>query len=361
MKKNENSIYKKGYKTEIGVVDPGIREIPLLRELPVIRKAAELLKVGQVVAFPTETVYGLGGDAGNPEVIEKIFQAKGRPQDNPLIVHVASKEQLETVSDSSFNEDTLKLLEAFWPGPLTIITDKGGMISDRTTSGLDSMAVRFPSHPVARALIEEADLPLAAPSANISGAPSPTTAEHVYNDLQGRIPLIIDGGPSWIGIESTVLDTRSEAPVILRPGGISQEEIEKILGKEIRISPSESDNKGQPLSPGMKYRHYSPATSLILAKTREELLEKIKEYSSCNTKVILSEESREQIKELLPAGMEAISMGPLAKPEIIAGRIFALLRELDRPELDYIIVEGIPEKGIGLAVMNRLYRASSRE
>jgi len=335
-------------------------EFKLLREERAIQQAAELLREGEVVAFPTETVYGLGADATNSEAVQKIFKAKGRPQDNPLIVHIALEDQLNKVVKGCLNETSRKLIKAFWPGPLTIIAEKGGLIPPQTTAGLDSVAIRMPAHPVARAIIMEAGCPVAAPSANLSGTPSPTTAAHVFDDLQGRIPLIVDGGQARIGIESTVVDTRAELPVILRPGGISQEDIEKVLGHKLGVALPERGKNNRPLSPGMKYRHYSPETPLILVNSIEELLKKINEYGGFNLGVVVTAETRKELGSL-PEGVQVISMGSVQEPAGIAARIFAILRQLDSPEYDYIIIEAIPEKGLGSAVMNRLLKASLKE
>ncbi len=354
------------YRTEIELIDSKLtniksaRDDEILKELPAIQRAARLLRKGEVVAFPTETVYGLGANAANAEAVKKIFQAKGRPQDNPLIVHIATFDQLNQIVKGYLNKTSCSLIETFWPGPLTIIAEKSSRLPSETTAGLDSVAIRMPSHPVARAIIKAADLPIAAPSANISGTPSPTTAKHVFNDLQGRIPLIIDGGPARIGIESTVVDTRGELPVILRPGGISQEDIEKVLGYKINTAVQVGLEDTPPLSPGMKYRHYSPATPLIMVYSLKELLKKIKEYRDYKIGLVVTTETREELHDL-PEEIQVISMGSVRHPSEIASRIFGILRQLDKPEVDYIIVEAIPEKGLGLAVMNRLNKASLKE
>jgi L-threonylcarbamoyladenylate synthase len=328
----------------------------LLNETAILEGAC-LLKKGEVVAFPTETVYGLGADATNTSAVRKIFEAKGRPQDNPLIVHISNLEQLYNIIDGEVPENGKKLINAFWPGPLTLILSKSREIPDITTAGLDSIAVRMPEHPVARALIEKSSLPLAAPSANSSGYPSPTLAEHVIHDLKGKIPYIIDGGACKVGVESTVVDVRGENVKILRPGGVTREDIELILGYKISSS-IDLINLEKPITPGMKYRHYSPETPLYIID-REKLFN-IKTISAGFNKekiaLILTNESKENLKDY--SFIDIYNMGSLYNMEEIAHNLFAILRELDRKSYDIIFIERIPEKGIGEAVMNRLHKAS---
>jgi len=231
-----------------------------LKNDPAVIEAAELLKAGEIVALPTETVYGLAADAMNPGAVEKIFRAKGRPQDNPLIVHIADKSQLRKLTAAEIPIKAEKLMERFWPGPLTIIFPKSPAVPAVTSAGLDTIAVRMPAHPLMLAVIERSGLTLAAPSANTSGFPSPTRAEHVFNDLKHKIPLILDGGACHFGVESTVIDIRAEEIKVLRPGGISREEISKFLGEEVTLAAELKEE--QVLSPGMKYRHYAPSKKL---------------------------------------------------------------------------------------------------
>ena len=333
----------------------------LLRERA-IRLAADLLRQGELIAFPTETVYGLGADATRSEAVAQIFLAKGRPQDNPLIVHIAREEQLKQIIADPLPSLAEKLIKFFWPGPLTIIFNKNEAIPPVTTAGLDSVAVRMPAHPVARALITAAGIPLAAPSANLSGTPSPTLATHVWADLQGRIPLIIDGGPARIGIESTVVDLRDQTPLILRPGGLSREELEAVLGLELEVAAEITADEDKPLSPGMKYRHYSPTTPLFLDNfdRTEQLAELSEQYRGKRIALVVTAETARWL-EHLANDFKVVVMGSRYNPEKIAANIFAILRELDRLNLDKIIVEMIPETGIGMAVMNRLHRASKVE
>ena len=261
------------YKTEIQKVNGKLIEenaIKKLKKDKTIKYGASLLQKGEVVAFPTETVYGLGADASREKAVRKIFKAKGRPQDNPLIVHIGNKKKLEKIIKGEISVTAEKLMKAFWPGPLTLIFSRNDNISSKTTAGLDTVGVRMPSHPVARALIELSSLPIAAPSANSSGFPSPTRAQHVYNDLDSKIPLIIDGGSCQVGVESTVVNLIEDRPVVLRPGGITREEISRVIGEKVTMN-TESE-KEAPSSPGMKYRHYSPSTPVRLLK-KEDLID----------------------------------------------------------------------------------------
>lgn len=317
-----------------------------------IRIAARFILEGKLVAFPTETVYGLGADALNEKAVRRIFKAKGRPADNPLIVHIADLSDLKKLALEIPKEAKL-LAERFWPGPLTLVLPKGEEVPYVTTGGLDTVAVRMPAHPIALALIR-ASTPIAAPSANISGRPSPTLAEHVVEDFYGRIEVIIDGGETRVGVESTVIDLSSERPILLRPGGLPLEEIEKIIGS-VEIHPAV---KGKPVNlaraPGMKYRHYSPnAQVLVVEGKRENVREKIAElvgkYRSRGYRVGVMATEEVEADEFFHLGKT---------PEDVARNLFKALRELDRRGVDVIIAEGIEEKGLGLAVMNRLRKAA---
>lgn len=378
-------------------------DIKKINRLPLLEKAADLLKNGKIVGFPTETVYGLGADARKSSAVKKIFQAKGRPQDNPLIVHIGDMNQLKTVIRGEMEDDIRQILEEFWPGPLTIVFPKSELIPERTTAGLDTVGVRMPAHPVALALIQKIGFPLAAPSANTSGLPSPTRAEHVLDDLSGKIPLILDGGSCQVGVESTVITFEDEKIIILRPGGITREQLKKITDRKVvssfgqdKISILKENNNQSsgkiPLAPGMKYRHYTPETDLVLFAGRlDRLSELYSSYADKNIFLVLSDETIAEIKKnnIFSAKGEIIEMGDLdfflseknsdqirkkvinekiikmvnigSKDRLdeIANRIFYILRELDRPAIDLIIVEIFSEIGIGEAVMNRLYKASS--
>ncbi|ADE36259.1 L-threonylcarbamoyladenylate synthase [Methanohalophilus mahii] len=326
----------------------------------IFKKAGKLLREGKTVAFPTETVYGLGADALNPQAVEQIFKAKGRPADNPLIVHVSNQEQCNQLV-ITFTPLAEKLAECFWPGPLTIILEKTDRVPYITTGRLETVAIRMPANQIARKIIEAACKPIAAPSANISGRPSPTTASHVEEDLQGRIDAIVDGGEVEIGVESTVVDARREVPVILRPGKISAKDIQQCTKTEVCIGYARKDNMEKPLSPGMKYTHYSPSARVILVQGKaKDVAAKIAD--------IIGKTNDDQKKAGLLLTVEIqkefplekkLSIGQGTKPREAAKRIFAGLREMDSKGMDLIIVDGsFTEKGIGAAVLERLQKAA---
>jgi len=318
-----------------------------------LRVAARLLREGKLVAFPTETVYGLGADALNAGAVRRIFEVKGRPADNPLIVHVASMEWLRKLV-RLVPETAITLARRFWPGPLTLVLPAEGRVPSVTRGGLDTVAVRMPSHPVALRLIELAGRPVAAPSANISGRPSPTDAGHVVEDFYGRIECIVDGGPTPIGVESTVLDLTGERPVLLRPGGLPLEEIEKVVGP-VDVHPAvRGELTDVAKSPGMKYRHYSPRARVILVEgDRREVAERIDE---------LVDELKEKGLKVGVMAMERHRADAFfylgSSIEEAARNVFRGLRELDRRGVDVIVVEGVEERGLGMAVMNRLRKAA---
>src|SRR5699024_2810076 len=319
-----------------------------------IQQAAALLGSGELVAFPTETVYGLGADATNPEAVSKIFQAKGRPQDNPLIAHVANRKQLERLV-THIPEYVDKLIHTFTPGPLTFVLPSNGVCANNVTAGLSTVAVRIPAHPAALALIEAVDQPIAAPSANLSGKPSPTTAKHVQEDLDGKTAGILDGGPTGVGLESTVLDCTKEYPVILRPGGVTRDEIDDILHLKIP-SVKKTNPEQQPMSPGMKYKHYAPDVPLWLVKGQtEEIQAVIKEEQKKGNRVGLLASS--QMIEKLEADHKR-SLGDTI--EAVAAGLYEGLRHFRQADVDILICEAFPEKGIGQAVMNRLTKAATR-
>lgn len=322
---------------------------------PQIKEAAELLQQNEIVAFPTETVYGLGANALSNEAVEKIFQAKGRPSDNPLIVHISERKEVERFGEN-IPEKAEKLMEAFWPGPLTIILNtKPGIISEKTTAGLSTVGIRMPNHPVALALIKASGLPIAAPSANLSGKPSPTSFSHVYQDMNGKIAGIVDGGETGVGVESTVIDCTGEIPIILRPGGITKEEIETIVGPvdmDIQIK-EEVEN---PRSPGMKYKHYSPNVPMVLVDGSPEFLQKIideKRQEGKKVGVLTTEERKDfyQAEKILTCGNRK-------DLSTVARSLFKTLRAFDQEKIDMIISETFPAEGIGIAIMNRLIKAA---
>lgn len=333
----------------------------------VIKAAAQFIKKGGTVAFPTETVYGLGADALNPDAVRKIFKAKGRPLDNPLIVHIADQEQLGMVA-MEVPDCAHVLMDAFWPGPLTLIFKRKDIVPDVTTCGLDTVAVRMPDNPIALGLIKEAGTPIAAPSANISGRPSPTTAEHVIADLSGRIDVVIDGGAVRVGVESTVVDMTPEIPVLLRPGRVSIDEIREYVGKVLVGYTDRQAGAGEAVrSPGLKYTHYSPETRLVLVSGNssavvDKISELAREYRDRNIRVglLVTDETagtEEMAEYLLADGV--FLLGSRYDAYEIASNLFAGLRYLDLEDVDVIIADGsIGIDGIGAAVMNRLKKAA---
>lgn len=320
-----------------------------------IKLAALLLKEGQVVAFPTETVYGLGADALNESAVRAIFAAKERPADNPLIVHVAEESQLDGLCQVT--ETAKKLMRAFWPGPLTMLLMKTDRVPAVTTAGLPSVAVRCPNHPAALRLLRECHLPIAAPSANRSGRPSPTTARHVYEDMQGRIPLILDGGICQVGVESTVVDLTGDVPCVLRPGAVTPEMIAAVAG-ECAVAPSVmrplKEGEHAP-SPGMKHRHYAPKAKMTLFVGEDEKVarEMARRYDAAANAVILCHTGLMPLfgdRRVFPLG---------DSPMESAHVLFQRLREMDELGVSLILAQGWETRGEGLAVMNRMARAAA--
>ena len=327
-----------------------------------IAEAAGLIAAGEIVAFPTETVYGLGADGLNAEAVAKIFAAKGRPADNPLILHIADTEQILPLT-TGLNANARALMETFWPGPLTIVVPRSDLVPDIVTAGLDTVAVRMPSHPVAAAMIRASGCPIAAPSANVSGKPSPTNAQDVAEDMTGKIAGILDGGSCGIGVESTVVDTTSPIPTILRPGGITREMLEERLGA-VEIDPAlNGDPALKPKAPGMKYRHYAPKAPMFLyegTQAGQRLFEAVlrAQKLGLHAGVLCDDAVKKQLEESLWRGhtMEILSWGS-GKPDL-AEHLYELLRDFDRVLPELIIGMGVDEKGLGLAVMNRLRKAA---
>lgn len=328
-----------------------------------LKKPAEILRQGGLVAFPTETVYGLGANALSEEAAGKIYAAKGRPSDNPLIVHIADFEALPPLV-SAIPEAGKKLMEAFWPGPLTLIFPKSSLVPGTTTGGLDTVAVRMPADKTARALIRLSGVPVAAPSANTSGRPSPTTADHVWQDMNGRIEMIVDGGPVGIGVESTIIDVSGEEPMILRPGAVTQEMAFQVLGRRIRLDPAITEGPVKedirPKAPGMKYKHYAPKAELTLVEGEERLValtinrlvkERLSEGFSAG--IICTDETMGEY----PAGMVK-SIGLRKKEETIAHNLYGVLRDFDDQGVDYIYSESFSRDHLGQAIMNRLIKAA---
>jgi len=341
------------------------RVIPVNREKlqeKDVAEAAELLRRGELVAFPTETVYGLGGDALLPDAARRIYAAKGRPSDNPLIVHIAETEALNALAEE-VPEEARALAERFWPGPMTMILRKREIVPDATTGGLGTVAIRMPSDPVAAMLIRESGVYIAAPSANASGRPSPTRAEHVYEDLKGRIPMILDGGPVPIGLESTIVDLTGGTPLILRPGYITIEQLREVL-PDVAFDPAVVGHMRSDATvaraPGMRYRHYAPKGELtiftgelkrVVARVQAEAEAKLAE--GYRVAVLASEETKECYR-----GLTVRSVGDREEEASVAAHLFDTLREFDRMGAEYIFGECFPEEGVGQAVMNRLVKAA---
>lgn len=331
-------------------------------EAELLKEGAEWLRAGELVAFPTETVYGLGANALDASACAKIFEAKGRPQDNPLIVHVCNQ-AMANILVKGWTPAAELCVQHFWPGPLTLVLPKTANVSDVVTAGLPNVAIRMPSHPVALRLIEETGLPIAAPSANLSGKPSPTSGRHVWRDMKGKIPLILDAGACLVGLESTVLDVSGGVPTILRPGGISKEQLEAVLG-EIRVDkPSENQ---VPKAPGMKYRHYAPHGEMILMiGSSERVVRRMgQEIHRGHARlkkvgVLCTLESAPFLHNRLPDLL--FVMGSKDRPEEVASNLFEGLRLCDERGMDLILAEGIEEGGLGTAIMNRLQKAAGKQ
>ncbi len=318
-----------------------------------IKSAAELIKSGKTVVMPTETVYGLGANALDGNAVSEIFKAKGRPSDNPLIVHIADKSQVDGLAEKVSDEAKI-LMDKFWPGPLTIILKKKNCIPDTVSAGLETVGIRMPQNEIARRLIAESGVPIAAPSANISGRPSPTTFKHVFEDMNERAAGIINGGDCGVGVESTVIDMSGGVPTVLRPGGVSLEQLREVLG-EVRIS-SELKEDGIPKAPGMKYKHYSPkAQTFILSGTAEDAAAFVKKRSAVRKAAVIA---FDEMKEYFPKDIEFISLGRIACPEDAAHRLFDCLRMCDELGIQEAYAPEIPDDGLWRAVKNRLYKAA---
>lgn len=327
-----------------------------------LKMAAKIWRDGGLVAFPTETVYGLGANGLDAEAATKIYAAKGRPSDNPLILHIAQKEQVRPLV-KEISRDGKQLMDAFWPGPLTLIFPKADCIPYKTTGGLDTVAIRMPSHSQARKLLREVQLPIAAPSANLSGRPSPTTAEHVWEDMNGRIELIIDGGTVGIGVESTIVDLTEKVPTILRPGYITKEMLESVVG-EVNVDPAimaglRSDV--HPKAPGMKYRHYAPKAPVTLVEGKMDAVtrfinERIQEQGENKVGIIATQETKDQYK-----GGVVKCIGSRSDMESVAHNLYDVLRSFDATDVSMIYSESFSEEKFGQAVMNRLKKAAGQQ
>ncbi len=325
-----------------------------------LEEAGEILRGGGLVAFPTETVYGLGGDALDPEAAKRIYDAKGRPSDNPLIVHIADEKDLNRLA-SSVPEKAKILADLFWPGPLTMIFPKKKEVPDATTGGLATVAVRMPSHPVAYELIRRSGVLIAAPSANLSGRPSPTRAEHVAEDMTGRIPMILDGGPCDLGIESTIVDLTSEVPMILRPGYITEAMLREAVG-EIAIDPTilGLESKTPPKAPGMRYTHYAPKGEMTIIEGSAESV-----AEAMAIKVRAAKDAGKRVGVLVSKEQTACEradvvrvLGSREDPLMISANLYHMLREFDSLGAEVIYTESFAGEGLGTAIMNRLIRAA---
>ena len=329
-----------------------------------IRLAADVLRKGGLVAFPTETVYGLGANALDEGAVLRIFEVKQRPADNPLIVHIADFEDVYVLAEH-LPPKAQDLMERFWPGPLTLLLPRSELVPDATTAGLSTVAVRMPSHSIARMLIKEAEVPVAAPSANLSGRPSPTTAAHVLEDLSGKIEVVVDGGEVEFGLESTILDLTTTPPTLLRPGPLTVEELQEILG-QITIHPvaraEEPCEKVIALAPGMKYRHYAPKAKVILVEGRADAIvtkvqELVQKYRQMGKRVgiMATSENAHHYEGLVEV------VGERQRPKTIAKNLFKILRRFDEQGVEIVIAEGIEPVGVGLAIMNRLRKAAGHD
>ncbi|ACP35586.1 Sua5/YciO/YrdC/YwlC family protein [Sulfolobus islandicus L.S.2.15] len=337
--------------TEVLKVDP------LYPELDKIKKAASVIKAGGTVVFPTETVYGLGANALDAEAVKKIFIAKNRPMDNPLIVHISNIDQLYEVA-KDIPEKIINIVKIVWPGPLTFVLKKTDKVPKETTGGLDTIAVRMPAHPVALALINESDVPIAAPSANLATKPSPTKAEHVIDDLFGKVDVVLDSGETFFGVESTVINVTVDPPVLLRPGPFSVEELERIFGKI--IIPEQAKGTGEfsvALAPGMKYKHYAPTKKFLVVENRGILRDVIKELREKGYRVVFLC-AHEVCKQFQEEKIEIIELGSENNLYEISRNLFGSFRKLDKSNADIGIIHSVSERGIGLAIMNRTRKAS---
>lgn len=327
----------------------------------IIEEAGGLIAEGELVAFPTETVYGLGGDAMSPHASRKIYAAKGRPSDNPLIVHIADFADMNRVA-AQVPEQAKKLADAFWPGPLTMVIKKSEAVPMETTGGMDTVAVRMPNHPVALALIRKSGCLIAAPSANTSGCPSPTEASHVREDLSGKIAMILDGGSVGIGIESTIIDLTERVPMVLRPGYITVKMLSEVLGQTVVVDPGiiAADDTRKPKAPGMKYRHYAPKAGMTIVDGPEDAVvskinELVKKTQSEGKKaaVIAGEETRRRYE-----ADAVLCMGKRSDEDAIAQHLYKILRECDELDIGEIYSESFRTPRIGNAIMNRLLKAA---
>jgi L-threonylcarbamoyladenylate synthase len=324
-----------------------------------IKETAKIIRSNGTVIFPTETVYGLGGNALSSEAAKAIFAAKGRPSDNPLIVHISCIDMLLYVIGEPLSDKAKKLIDKFWPGPLTLIFKKSSVVPYEVTAGLETVGVRMPDNEIALELIKQSKLPIAAPSANISGKPSPTRGEHVIADMDGRVDAILCGSSSRIGLESTVLDLSGAVPTILRPGGVTLEELQAVLG-EVHMDKGLIDQTAVPKAPGMKYTHYAPEAQMIIVKgQQQQIVDKIQQLAAeqMDQGKVVGILATEETKQSYIDGV-VISMGSRNNLYTAAAAIFDALRQFDIRKVDIIYAESLSEENIGMAVMNRLRKAA---
>lgn len=357
--------YNHGMKTKIYQINLDNIDASQMQENALhMQEAGDLIAAGELVAFPTETVYGLGGDALHPEAAKKIYAAKGRPSDNPLIIHIAEVSDLERVAREVPPQAKL-LADAFWPGPLTMIVWKNDSVPYATTGGLETVAVRMPNHPVALELIRKSGKLIAAPSANTSGRPSPTEASHVEGDLSGRIAMILDGGPVGIGIESTIIDLTEPVPMILRPGYITPQMLSEVLGEEVIIDPGilAADDTTKPKAPGMKYKHYAPKADMVIVDGEKDAvvaeINKLTQQARLEGKkvaVIATEETKQDYDADV-----VLCMGKRDDEDSIAKHMYKILRDCDKLEVQVIYSESFKTPRIGQAIMNRLLKAAGHQ
>ena len=324
-----------------------------------IQEAADIIKDGGLVAFPTETVYGLGANGLDEVAVSKIFKAKGRPQDNPLILHIHSMEGIKDLV-TEIPDLSIRVMEEFWPGPLTILFKRSSKVPDIITAGLDTVALRMPKNDIALGIIRASNCPIAAPSANTSGRPSPTSSDHVIQDLMGKADMIIDGGTTGIGLESTVLDLSGDIAMILRPGGVTLEDLRRVIPNVVEDSSIIKSNM-IPKSPGQKYRHYAPNAEMIVFSVSVEnmvanIIEKTGEYMDKGKTVGIM--ATDETKNLYKDGL-IISLGSRDNKESIAHNLFKTIRLFDEANVDIILGEGVDLPDLGMAIMNRMMKAAS--
>jgi L-threonylcarbamoyladenylate synthase len=321
----------------------------------IINYSSKIIKKGGLVVFPTETVYGIGANALDKDAAQNIYKVKGRPSDNPLIVHIGKYDDIYKYA-RQVSEDAMKLVRTYWPGPLTLVLPKNAIVPDEITGGLDTVAIRYPNNLIAEGIILESDLPICAPSANISGTPSSTTFDHVYQDLNGKVDVIIDGGKSNVGLESTVLDMTNDIPTILRPGAITKKMIEKTLGKKINAPKIDLEDDSIPKAPGMKYKHYAPKGKVtILQGSHDKISHFLANAEEKDMGLIASTELCNLVSDIY-----TFDLGPVKDTEAIGKNIFLALRTMDLKNISNIYVEAFQDDELGQAIMNRLLKAANQ-